>query len=120
MSLDRIDFIPSTLKFENTVEIDQPTNTGQFEKWFEQQLGEVNNQITDSGMELRKLAVGETDNLHHVMMSLEKSPKTDAKRAISMAFRACPFLVSAGPSKVVATAAPVPGIETKMAGMLPP
>ena len=73
MSLDRIDFIPSTLKFENTVEIDQPTNTGQFEKWFEQQLGEVNNQITDSGMELRKLAVGETDNLHHVMMSLEKA-----------------------------------------------
>ena len=73
MSLDRIDFIPSTLKFENTVEIDQPTNTGQFEKWFEQQLGEVNNQITDSGMELRKLAAGETDNLHHVMMSLEKA-----------------------------------------------
>ena len=55
-----------------------------------------------------------------VMRSLDISPKTDANRAISMALRPCRFLVSAGPSNVVATAAPVPGIETRIAGMLPP
>ena len=55
-----------------------------------------------------------------VMMSLVRSPLTEANRAISSAFRPLPFLVKAGPSKVVATAAPVPGIDTRMAGMLPP
>ena len=55
-----------------------------------------------------------------VTTSLEKSPNTDENSAISSALRDFFFRVSAGPSKVVATAAPVPGMDTKMAGMLPP
>ena len=54
------------------------------------------------------------------MISLEKSPMTEANKAMSRALRACPFRVSAGPSNVVATAAPVPGTEIRIAGMLPP
>ena len=53
-------------------------------------------------------------------MSLLKSPKIDENSAMSSALRDWPFLVSAWPSNVVATAAPVPGIDTRIAGMLPP
>ena len=55
-----------------------------------------------------------------VIRSLVRSPVTDENKAISRAFRASPFLVRAGPSKVVATAAPVPGMDTSMAGIEPP
>ena len=55
-----------------------------------------------------------------VTISLDRSPNTEENSAISSALRACLFLVRAGPSKVVATAAPVPGIDTRIAGMLPP
>jgi len=33
----------------------------------------MNKQIVGSELELREFAVGETDNIHHVMMSLEKA-----------------------------------------------
>ena len=49
-----------------------------------------------------------------------KSPMAEATSAISRALRDCPFRVRAGPSKVVAMAAPVPGMLTRIAGMLPP
>ena len=55
-----------------------------------------------------------------VTTSLDRSPKTDENRAISIALRDCFFFVSAGPSNVVATAAPVPGMDTRIAGTLPP
>ncbi|MES9978927.1 MAG: flagellar hook-basal body complex protein FliE [Candidatus Thiodiazotropha sp. 6PLUC5] len=47
--------------------------TGNFATWFESQMGELNNQINSSELELTKLATGETNNIHHVMMSLEKA-----------------------------------------------
>lgn len=53
-------------------------------------------------------------------MLLAVSPNAEAKSAISIALRDWPFLVSAGPSNVVAIEAPVPGIDTRIAGMLPP
>jgi len=63
-------------------------------------------------------AIGAMKN--RVRTSLEKSPKTEAYSAISKAFLPWPFLVKEGPSNVVATAAPVPGMDTRMADMLPP
>tara|TARA_A100000164_G_scaffold361693_1_gene376782 strand:- start:355 stop:891 length:537 start_codon:yes stop_codon:yes gene_type:complete len=55
-----------------------------------------------------------------VTISLEKSAITDEKRAVSSAFLPLPFFVKGGPSKVVATDAPVPGNETSIAGIEPP
>ena len=67
---------------------------------------------------MARIAMGPMNKI--VRISLDRSPLTEAKSAISMALRDCPFLVKAGPSNVVATAAPVPGMETRIAGMLPP
>ena len=52
-----------------------------------------------------------------VRMLLAVSPNAEAKRAISIALRDWPFFVRAGPSKVVAIEAPVPGIETRIAAV---
>ncbi|ODB95131.1 flagellar hook-basal body complex protein FliE [Candidatus Thiodiazotropha endoloripes] len=49
-------------------------NTGtEFSTWFESQITELNSQINKSENEVRKLATGETNNIHHVMLSLEKA-----------------------------------------------
>ena len=46
-------------------------------------------------------------------------PIKDAQVVISRAFRDCPFSVSLGPSSMVAAAAAVPGVLTKIAVILP-
>ena len=55
-----------------------------------------------------------------VKMSLKVSEMAEANSPISSALRGCPFLVSPWPSKTVAMEAPVPGMEIRMAGTLPP
>ena len=55
-----------------------------------------------------------------VKISLVVSPKTDENSAISSAFRDLPCWVNLIAVRDVATAAPVPGMEIKIAGMLPP
>ena len=64
------------------------------------------------------IAIGPINKI--VKISEIRSPLTDENNAISNAFLPCPFLVSAGPAKVVAIDAAVPGIPTSIAGMLPP
>ena len=44
-----------------------------FEGWLKEQVADVNQQIVDSDQKLRQLALGEAENLHQVMMSLEKA-----------------------------------------------
>ena len=63
-------------------------------------------------------AIGPINNI--VTISLEKSAITEENRAVSRAFLPLPCLVSGGPSNVVATEAPVPGSDTKIAGIDPP
>ena len=55
-----------------------------------------------------------------VKMSDSVSAMVEENSAISSAFRPSPLRVSAGPSNVVAMDAPVPGMPTRIAGMLPP
>ena len=63
-------------------------------------------------------AIGPINNI--VTISLEKSAITEENRAVSRAFLPFPCFVKGGPSNVVATEAPVPGSETKIAGIDPP
>ena len=44
-----------------------------FSQWLVSQVQETNDQIVSADTELRMLATGESDNLHHVMLSLEKA-----------------------------------------------
>lgn len=44
-----------------------------FAQWMTSQVGEVNSQIGSAQGELVKLATGESGNLHHVMLEMEKA-----------------------------------------------
>lgn len=44
-----------------------------FGKWLTEQLSELNTDISNADMQLRKLATGDTSNIHQVMLSLEKA-----------------------------------------------
>ena len=46
---------------------------GDFNIWLKEQVAEVNRQIIDSDQQLRQLALGEAENLHQVMIALEKA-----------------------------------------------
>ncbi len=74
MSVDRIDFIPATASFEQLLNPGAGATPGQgFSAVFEQQLTELNGQLELSDTKLRQLATGENNNLHDVMLSLEKA-----------------------------------------------
>ena len=49
-----------------------------------------------------------------------RPPNTEESSAVSRAFCACPFRAMGCPSKVVHSAAAVPGVLMRMEGMLPP
>jgi flagellar hook-basal body complex protein FliE len=44
-----------------------------FMQWMNTQVGDVNSQIQSAQSGLTQLATGETGNLHHVMLELEKA-----------------------------------------------
>lgn len=50
----------------------QSTNND-FAAWLQSNLAEVNQQLLEGDAKLQELAIGETSNLHEVMLTLEKS-----------------------------------------------
>ena len=44
-----------------------------FGAWLNDEVGQVNQQLISSDSQLRKLALGEADSLHQVMISLEEA-----------------------------------------------
>jgi flagellar hook-basal body complex protein FliE len=47
-----------------------------FGDWLTQQVEQLNRQILDGDTQVRKLAVGETTNMHQVMLTLEQAKLT--------------------------------------------
>ncbi|MCP4469640.1 MAG: flagellar hook-basal body complex protein FliE [Gammaproteobacteria bacterium] len=50
-----------------------PTTNSSFGDWLAIQVKELDQQIQSSELQVRQLAAGQTDNLHHIMTSLEKA-----------------------------------------------
>lgn len=73
MSVDAIQFLapPSEIGLNGVVNTAEVKTD--FASWLKQEVAEVNNQIIESDNQLRQLAIGEADNLHQVMISLEKA-----------------------------------------------
>ncbi|ODB85640.1 flagellar hook-basal body complex protein FliE [Candidatus Thiodiazotropha endoloripes] len=63
----------SNLAFTSELGLNKLNAGTDFSTWFENQISELNTQINNSENEVRKLATGETNNIHHVMLSLEKA-----------------------------------------------
>lgn len=49
---------------------------GGFAAWLDKELANVNTQIVNADSQVRKLAAGEVDNLHQVMISMEEAKMT--------------------------------------------
>lgn len=69
-AISAIDFLAPTqeIKFESMA-----ASSGGFAAWLDKELASVNTKIVDSDVQLRKLAAGEVDNLHQVMISMEEA-----------------------------------------------
>jgi flagellar hook-basal body complex protein FliE len=70
MSIDPISFIPASqpIGIDSAVVTEKSSDFG---AWLDMELTQVNKKINDADSQLAKLATGETDNLHQVMMSME-------------------------------------------------
>lgn len=51
----------------------QQTDPTSFTRWLDREFSTLNTQLSQADQEVRKLALGESGNLHHVMLSLEKA-----------------------------------------------
>ena len=74
MSIDAIGFLPplNALPPENGTDAVR-SGAGGFEGWMRTALGETNQLLIDADQQVTRLAMGETDNLHQVMMALDKA-----------------------------------------------
>lgn len=74
MSIDSTGFIPPGVDFARLAGIESPPGAQRdFGQWLDQQVGELNQQLQSSDQLVRQLAAGEINNLHQVMMELEKA-----------------------------------------------
>ena len=72
----QIEEIISIMGTEQRVPIsltDKTHDTESFQPWLSSKLQKLDNQIIESDLLVRKLAMGETENLHQIMMALEKA-----------------------------------------------
>ena len=75
--VNSIEFLPIRNEYSQLSEISSPKSEGlgkeKFGEWFANEMQALNDQILTSETNLEKLATGEMNNLHEVMMSLEKA-----------------------------------------------
>ncbi len=72
-AISQVNFLApaNEIKFDTHV---APANS--FASWIDKELGRVNEQVTNADLQVRKLAAGEADNLHQVMISMEEAKLT--------------------------------------------
>ena len=69
-AIQHIDTDILTEQFQYDVPVDENKT---FSSWLTDELNEINQQIHDSDKLVTDLAVGKTDNIHHVLIELEKT-----------------------------------------------
>ena len=74
MSADAIAFLApvSGISPDAMVQVDKPAS-GNFKSWLAQELSATNNQLLASDSMLGDLALGRVENLHQVMIAMEKA-----------------------------------------------
>lgn len=72
-NIDAIEFLPANRPIEIEPNRIQPSN---FEQWLGTQLNQVNGKLVNAEHQLQRLAVGEVDNLHQVMIAMGEAKFT--------------------------------------------
>lgn len=71
-AIQAVGVAPATLvRPEATATVSAPKSN--FVDWLDEQVRTVGNEIHSADREVQKLALGETENLHQVMLSLERA-----------------------------------------------
>lgn len=77
MTIEAVGFlppsVPPTLEEFELLPEQSVGGPSEFSKWFSNQLSVVTEQMDKADRALEGLALGETQNLHHVMLSLEEA-----------------------------------------------
>lgn len=74
VNLSPIDNLNPTFGPSNGVGVNSSNELGnRFVDWLSNELAVVNNQVNTAELDLREFAAGKTDNLHHVMLSMNKA-----------------------------------------------
>lgn len=71
MSVEAIGFLPPSQSIQLEAVSSQPVTS--FESWVGKQLGDVNDKLVNAEQQVRQLAVGDVENLHQVMITLEEA-----------------------------------------------
>lgn len=70
-SINNIGSIRNTDIFNRSSNLNKTSNS--FSEWLQNEISVANTQINEADTKLREYAVGGTDNLHQVMMSIEEA-----------------------------------------------
>ena len=75
MNVDAIGFLPplGAPLPEDGGEISGASGGRDFAMWLERSLGETNRKLIDADAHIERLALGESENLHQVMIALEEA-----------------------------------------------
>lgn len=74
MSIESIGAVPAIMSLDRPETNNIISKPGaDFSSWLNQQIAEVNDQIQVADRQVNRLAAGQADNLHDVMLSLEKA-----------------------------------------------
>jgi flagellar hook-basal body complex protein FliE len=73
MTVSSIEFISPNAVAGELAGLEPAATVGSFANWFARELDAVNSQLISSEKQVQQLAVGQNDNLHQVMLSLEKA-----------------------------------------------
>jgi flagellar hook-basal body complex protein FliE len=73
MAIEAVSYLPPSQPVTLEGDVTAAKGGADFSAWLSQQVDVLNRQLIDSDNQLRGLAVGEIENLHQVMMSLEKA-----------------------------------------------
>ena len=79
MNVDPVGFLPPGTEIAGLQALDRgnsvgnSTGTSDFASWLAKEIGSVNDKLVSSDQLLQKLATGEVDNLHQVMIGIEEA-----------------------------------------------
>jgi flagellar hook-basal body complex protein FliE len=72
MTIQGVDFLPAGARLVETARASAGT-AADFAYWMEREVGEVNDKLLHADQLVRKLALGEVDNVHQVMIALDQA-----------------------------------------------
>ena len=73
MTIDAVQFIEAGVSMAQLTGSATAAPSGNFAGWLNNEMADLNQQLNQAELTVQQLAAGEIDNLHQIMISLEKA-----------------------------------------------